>query len=226
MRLTDDLFLQIDRGDTNPRDLLTDEELRQRCSDTNDMRHLLPVLYAACVGLNAKNVLEIGTNDGTSTLAFLKAAYETGGHVTSIDIIDEPHARGIVEALDLGARWTFIIGDSHEVLPRLRAEGRTFDVILIDGDHSYEGAKKDIQDCAAMLATGGLLLFHDSNMLCDADAPACGYAALELHGDPDWRGIILPFGSDLSIFQRRSDGVGRIEKHTTAQPFPVPGRGA
>ncbi|MDV7398787.1 class I SAM-dependent methyltransferase, partial [Arthrospira platensis SPKY1] len=33
--------------------------------------------------------------------------------------------------------------------------------IFVDGDHSYEGVKKDIINYYPLLASGGLMIFHD-----------------------------------------------------------------
>lgn len=50
-------------------------------------------------------------------------------------------------------------GDSHAILPTLRGP---FDLILVDGDHTEEGAEADIRDCAKLLAQDGLMVFDDA----------------------------------------------------------------
>ena len=42
-----------------------------------------------------------------------------------------------------------------------RREGRIADAIFIDGDHSYEGVKRDLELYYPLLAAGGLLIVHD-----------------------------------------------------------------
>ena len=59
-----------------------------------------------------------------------------------------------------------IIGNSHDLstVNILRSWGVTFDVILIDGDHFYEGVKADINNYCEFLRDGGFLIFHDSRI--------------------------------------------------------------
>lgn len=61
-----------------------------------------------------------------------------------------------------------IVGDSHddstlqELKKRLDQAGRsTIDVLFIDGDHSYEGVKKDYEMYAPLVRKGGIVAFHD-----------------------------------------------------------------
>ena len=56
-----------------------------------------------------------------------------------------------------------IIGNSHsgEVLDRVRKLGEKFDLIFIDGDHSYEGVKQDFEDYSEFLVPGGFIVLHD-----------------------------------------------------------------
>jgi hypothetical protein len=62
---------------------------------------------------------------------------------------------------------TLHIGDSHELLPQvlrqLEREGRNVDFALIDGDHSTEGVRRDVED---LLGSGAvrrsILLMHDT----------------------------------------------------------------
>ena len=56
----------------------------------------------------------------------------------------------------------FILGDANEV-------AKTWDkgelgLIFIDGDHSYEGCKKDIESWLPFLKQGGYMLFHDYDL--------------------------------------------------------------
>ena len=44
----------------------------------------------------------------------------------------------------------------------------TFDVIFIDGDHSYQGVKADFEDSIKILNPNGKIVFHDINsLLCE-----------------------------------------------------------
>lgn len=58
----------------------------------------------------------------------------------------------------------FTVGNSHETLPGyFSAEDHIdqFDLMTVDGDHSYEGAKDDLEMTFEHLAPGGLMVFDD-----------------------------------------------------------------
>jgi Methyltransferase domain len=74
------------------------------------------------------------------------------------------YARGLEDAennlrrFDLLDRVTLVQGDSAIQLTRLPAP---FDVLFVDGDHSYEGVVRDLSALRGRVARGGLVLFHD-----------------------------------------------------------------
>ena len=39
--------------------------------------------------------------------------------------------------------------------------GAQFRMIFVDGDHTYQGVKKDIEALSGALASGGYICFHD-----------------------------------------------------------------
>jgi hypothetical protein len=102
------------------------------------------------------DVPEIGTDVGNSTTAFLLGVEENGGTVTSIDINPQCAKNFLGHPL-----WTFILGSSQSGEVRDQLQGRMFDVLLVDGDHSYEGAANDITTYAPQVRQGGLILVHD-----------------------------------------------------------------
>jgi predicted O-methyltransferase YrrM len=58
-----------------------------------------------------------------------------------------------------------VAGDSHTEETRARVEqalhGRPLDVLFIDGDHRYEGARADFERYAPLVRHGGIVAFHD-----------------------------------------------------------------
>jgi predicted O-methyltransferase YrrM len=113
-------------------------------------------------------VVNIGSGGGTSGLAIM----ETRQDVTlyTVDIRDKSSPFGCLEAErdvmvragfggEFNKRWFQICGDSKAVG---RAwESGPVDMVFIDGDHSYEGCKGDIETWLPRLKSGGLLLVHD-----------------------------------------------------------------
>lgn len=113
-----------------------------------DTKEHLPYLRSVAKG----NVLEIGTDVGNSTTALLLGVKENGGHLTSVDIKDCSH-------LFDDPQWHFYQLDSHKMARN--QSFITFDVVYIDGDHSYEGVKQDIAFAMAHAAPNALILMHD-----------------------------------------------------------------
>jgi predicted O-methyltransferase YrrM len=62
------------------------------------------------------------------------------------------------------SRWSSsiekVMGNSREV--EIPDQG-PFDLVFIDGDHSYEGAKSDAARFSGLVRTNGVLVFHDAN---------------------------------------------------------------
>ena len=52
-------------------------------------------------------------------------------------------------------------GYSHDVFDKVRDITEKIDFLFIDGDHSYEGCKKDVALYMPLLKSGGIIAFHD-----------------------------------------------------------------
>ena len=107
--------------------------------------------------LRPRLAIEIGTAEGGS-LGRIAAHSE---RVISFDLV-EPEAE--VRSL---ANVELRTGDSHALLPleleRLAAAGEQVDFVLVDGDHSADGARRDVADLLASEAlANAVILAHDS----------------------------------------------------------------
>lgn len=73
--------------------------------------------------------------------------------------------RRIRAVLKLTQTLNLVWGDSHshEVKRRVleALKGQAVDFLFIDGDHSYEGVRRDFEDYAPLVRDGGLIAFHD-----------------------------------------------------------------
>lgn len=122
-----------------------------------------------------RNVLEIGTLYGQSTLFLAEAVSALNGHVTTVDLrLPErvwSDKQKIVNIHEVAERFvneagfsdivTFRPGDSNEVLPQLARERKTFDFILIDGSHEYPVALLDFLNSDRLLTRGGTIALDD-----------------------------------------------------------------
>jgi hypothetical protein len=121
------------------------------CPELIDTRDHLP-LFRSLPGA----VLEIGCDVGNSTTAFLAGAATT---VTSIDI--NPLCAGNFPDRAGPHDWIFIHGNSSHRDTISKVANQRFDVLYVDGDHTYEGAMNDLHVYSQFVRHGGLILVHD-----------------------------------------------------------------
>jgi len=134
------------------------------------------------------NVLEVGSWKGRSTHALLTGCK---GMVTAVDTFkgskgeDEAHAEAKTEAVydafkrNVGEFPNLSICRGDSLVKAKEKEGQKYDMVFIDGEHTYEGVKADInawRDKAVRVLCG-----HD---YCDA-WPGVKKAVNESIGEPD-----------------------------------------
>ncbi len=122
------------------------------------------LLYSLVLGMKPDRVLEIGTHFGGTATVFC-AALDDVGKGTIIGIDPNP----LVPAATMehiSHRFEVLCGFSPALVQRAseRAEGK-FNFVLVDGDHSYEGVKRDVDGIMPHIAPGCCILFHDSHNL-------------------------------------------------------------
>lgn len=116
---------------------------------------------------DCESILEIGARYGANLVGMAHAM--KGKRIVSVDWPDkegwnDPNAGNVLEAnvkmlQGEGYDATLIIGDSHsiDVVQRVRLLA-PFDLVFIDGDHSYSGVKQDWENYGPM---GKVVIFHD-----------------------------------------------------------------
>lgn len=123
------------------------------------------VLYHLACQTRGGHALEIGMATG-STAGYMLAGIGDGA-VTSIDYDQNRYGRNgvrLVHDLGYAARHALIESNSVAVLPRMWTEGRTFDVIFLDGWKTFDHMWVDVFYCAKMLKRGGVIMFDDARM--------------------------------------------------------------
>lgn len=114
--------------------------------------------------------LEVGIWKG-GTIKFLKMN-TTRVHFTGIDLFEDfklsdenTHICETFKLEDvrksLGNSVELIKGDSAHILCELQRLKRSFDMIFIDGNHTYEATKADFENCIPLLKNGGHIAFHN-----------------------------------------------------------------
>ena len=148
------------------------------------------------LGEPPRAILEIGTASG-GTLFTLARTAAPDARIVSLDLPRGPFGGGYPRwrrplyrsfARD-GQALALLQGDSHgdEAFAAVRAAlgGRALDLLLVDGDHSYEGVRSDVERYGSLLRAGGILALHD---IVPAPAPRRGEPNLLVGGVPSyWR---------------------------------------
>lgn len=145
--------------------LLKEMETRQRqfLSVPRKDGQFLSLLIKAT---RAKNVLEVGTSHGYSAIWISLGLEETGGHLTTIEILPErvQMAKDNLGKARLAHRVTFKQGDAHEIVPTLDGP---FDFVFLDADK--QGQMDYFNKLhPKKLVPGGILAVHNAIRLADS----------------------------------------------------------
>jgi predicted O-methyltransferase YrrM len=108
------------------------------------------VLYSICKKIKAECCLDIGT----AAFFSAKSMAKSGSHVDTVDIKNLPFG-GNSELMPL---ITTCVYDTKEFLPTLVKNKITYDLVFVDGDHSYAGTKSDILNAMKL---SDLIVCHD-----------------------------------------------------------------
>ena len=132
----------------------------------------IAALYGMVSDLKPKTVLEIGTCHGGTLYLWCQVA-DKAATVISLDLPGGHYGGGYhpkrEKLYGLFARGDqelhLLRGDSHAdtSLEKVKSllKGRGVDFLFIDGDHSYEGVKRDYQLYSPLVRQGGIIALHD-----------------------------------------------------------------
>ena len=174
-----------------------------------------PALLSIYKKLSPLRVVEIGSLLGGTLWYWIQNAPKNAS-IISIDLPLENHDARRQQQKDshefIWKQWadqksvhlTVIPGSSHD--PEIVKQVGPIDFLFIDGDHSYEGVKKDFCDYGPLVRAGGIIALHDIlwtpywtsievNRLWD-EIKAAGYITQELYVH---RGQLYPTGAGVGI---------------------------
>ncbi|HLI22891.1 MAG TPA: class I SAM-dependent methyltransferase [Stellaceae bacterium] len=177
-----------------------------------------------------RSILEVGMANGSSTVALLQTLEENGGGtVTSIDPFQNRDENGVTYAIGgQGMRNVAASGLAHRhrlmeaydyiALPQLLGEGARFDMIFIDGYHSFDYTFLDFFYADLLLKEGGVCAFHDTGwptvykvtdfLMKNKEYAVVGPRPSRLLGHAAWRGLRRGWhmisGRDAEMRERRT----------------------
>lgn len=118
-------------------------------------------VYSLLISKRPQLVLEIGRFAGWSTSVIYGAFCDNNiGHLYSIDLKDQVSAE--IKTL-VGHRTTFISCSSEYLSSISELQDKKFDVIFIDGDHSYQMVLNDLYQSYELSSDEAWFLLHDAD---------------------------------------------------------------
>jgi len=119
------------------------------------------LLYDLVLKNRYKDILEIGTSTGHSTIWLAWAASKTGGTVTTLEIDDGRRRKAIANLTEAGLQHYVDarLGDAHELVKDLKGP---FDFVFSDADKEWY--KNYFVDLYPKLKEGGCFTAHNASM--------------------------------------------------------------
>lgn len=160
----------------------------------------LSCILAVMKLLRARRVLEIGTNDGFTTLNLAaNLSNDPEAFVCTVDLTPDEaaqpmkHLSAACQPSLVGSKFKGeneakrirqVFGDSTKI--DWKTLGGPFDVIFIDGGHDFDCVKSDTENAFRNLAPGGAIFWHDYGFILDVsqavDAAAASKSIFALLG--------------------------------------------
>lgn len=133
-----------------------DSALEHQMNQPTDIHEHLQTLYMLSIELNLKNVLELGTRTGESTITLLLATKELDGTMTSVDVDSCLEAKEKVKKLKLEKYWNFIQTDDLSL-----KWNAPIDHLFIDTSHTHDQTLSELKKFEPFVRKGGLITLHD-----------------------------------------------------------------
>jgi len=153
-----------------------------------------------------KNFMEIGSAAGGNTHFFNKIF--KFDNITIVDDNNHPKHELRKTKVLKDIKHVEIVGNSHseEILKQVNNLNLKYDIIFIDGDHTYEGVKKDTEMYIHLLNDNGYVIYHDS-VACSNEV---GRHTKELTENNDFN--LIKVGEYITKIHQRACGVVLYQK--------------
>jgi len=177
---------------------------------TQIRKEIIPFLQFVDEQVAPKQICEIGTQSCGNMFLFSRA-FRAIEHLIGVDLVVQNWPRMKYFSRP-GVSITAVNGSSYSpaTIARVtnRLKGRKLDFLFIDGDHRYDGVKRDFLGYAPLVRNGGIIAFHD---ICPDDGTGSGAYA----GDVPlfWQRVKKHFKSHQFVKneQQHGCGIGAIE---------------
>jgi len=114
--------------------------------------------------LSPSKILEIGFNQGRSSMLMLEVLASKKPELISIDIgKHESVYYNSSKMKEMYQNFDIVVGDSKEVLRKVFNRIGEVDFAMVDGGHDYKTCLSDIKTCLEYLSPGGIIYVDDYN---------------------------------------------------------------
>lgn len=132
----------------------------------------LPFIFELAKLIKPQISVIIGTGDGVIPRLIREAQVSSGAKHCKTYLIDlgatmgaMPHLIHDVNSLFRKLYPEIVVFKGYSVpdgIEFIKSEVKKIDLLWIDGDHSYEGSKKDFDNFSALITDNGLIFLHDT----------------------------------------------------------------
>lgn len=164
--------------------------------------------------LSISTICEVGYNWGASSLVWLHSNPQA--RVISFDLFDRAYSNATFAWLNerYNGRLTMIAGDSTRTIPafaRQHADRKICDLVLVDGDHSYEGEITNVRNFRRVAKCGGSHYIMDDCDCTDRNNPTTRAWAKAVQQE-----FIVPIAGHLTFALSKSSQKFHVrnEKHS------------
>jgi SAM-dependent methyltransferase len=144
--------------------------------------------------------LALGTVDNGTGRCFFVDPGKVDGHWH-----DPANVERLRRRFGLGERWVHVHATTRDALDRDLLPER-IDLLLIDGDHSYDAVKLDFERLGSRVPTGGLILLHDAEVEGEGGFTPWEvgrFLRAEVYSRPEYETLVLPFAAGLALVRKR-----------------------
>jgi len=151
------------------------------------------------------NILEIGSHEGKSSVWMLDNLCNTEGSTfTSIDpyltddktspVTSDTYKRFChnIKLCKNSGKFNQHVGTSRDILPKLIAEQKSYNIIYVDGSHLMDDVLSDLEHSHQLLQPGGVILLDDVGFE-DKDTDVMGAAKIFLNKYPEYTIILKEY---------------------------------
>ena len=134
---------------------------------------MIKVLHIISKLIKPENYLEIGVRRGRSISIVANNSpscdlYAFDMWIKNYTNVENPGPRIVkkeLKKINHRGKIHFFNGNSRKTIPQFKLKNQNifFDLICVDGDHSFYGAAVDLRNTIEMLKIGGYLIFDDTN---------------------------------------------------------------